>query len=321
VQHPRQERLVALLAAVGVGVVVAVQARVNGDLAVALGGGMSGGTQAALVSFLVGFLAVTVIVLSGPVMRQAVRDLPATLRSGELTWWQCLGGLGGAFLILTQAASVPVLGVAVFTVAVVGGQTATGLGVDRVGLGPGGRQEVTARRLVASLVTVGSVLLAVSGRLDTAGFSLPLVLMCFLAGGAVSVQSALNGQVGRASGSALAASWLSFATGTVALALALVATVAGGHPLRPLPSEWWMYVGGLMGALFVTVVAAVVGTIGVLLVTLATVAGQLVGAVLLDAFFPVGGATIGATTLLGTVLTLAALAYGSAPRRTREGTP
>jgi transporter family-2 protein len=303
--------MTALVAAVVVGAVVAVQARVNGDLAVRLGGGLKGGLSAALVQFVVGGVVVTVIALVVPSVRRGVASLPRSVSTGRLEWWVCLGGLGGAFLILSQAASVPVLGVAVFTVAVVGGQTGSGLAVDGVGLGPAGRQPVTVRRVVASAVTVAAVVLAVSGRLGVAGFSLPLVLMCVAAGGAVSVQSALNGRVNVATGSALAAGWLNFAVGGVALGIAVLAMGLAGHRPEPLPSEWWLYTGGLMGLAFVSVVAAVVRVVGVLLVTLATVAGQLLGAMLLDWWFPVGGESLTATTVVGTVVTLGAVALGS----------
>jgi transporter family-2 protein len=301
----------ALVAAVVVGAVVAVQARVNGDLAVRLGGGLRGGLSAALVQFVVGGVVVTAIALVVPSVRRGVAALPGLVRSGRLAWWICIGGLGGAFLILSQSASVPVLGVAVFTVAVVGGQTASGLVVDRVGLGPGGPQPVTVRRLVASVVTVAAVVLAVSGRLGSAGFSVLLVAMCVVAGAAVSVQSALNGRVGVATGSAMSAAWLNFAVGGVALGVAvLVMTLAGNGP-EPLPHEWWLYTGGVMGLAFVAVVAATVRVVGVLLVTLATVAGQLLGAMLLDWWFPVAGEGLTATTVVGTVVTLGAVAFGS----------
>jgi len=80
---------------------------------------------------------------------------------------------------------------------------------------------------------------------------------------------------------------------------------------EPLPSEWWLYTGGLMGLAFVSVVAAVVRVVGVLLVTLATVRGQLLGAMLLDWWFAVGGESLTATTVVGTVVTLGAVALGS----------
>jgi bacterial/archaeal transporter family-2 protein len=300
-------RLLGTAAAVAVGGAVAVQARVNGTLAERLGGGFTGGTQAALANMLTGLTVATVIVLTVPVHRHAV----ARLRSDGLPPWQHLGGLGGAFLVTVQAASVPLLGVAVFTVCVVAGQTGSGLLVDRAGLGPGGVQPVTVRRVVAAAVALGAVVLAVSGRLGAAGVSLLPVAACVAAGAAVSVQSALNGLVGRATGTALAAAWLNFVVGTLVVVGLVAALLVGGHPLVAPPGSAWLYVGGPLGLLFVAVVAAVVPVIGVLLVTLATVAGQVVGALVLDAVAPSAGDQLTARTVLGAAFTVVAVVIGS----------
>ncbi len=294
-------------AAFFVGAIVALQARFNGDLAVQLGGGFPGGSMAATVNFGVGLVALSAWVLVDGSQRSAVAQLLPAVRAGRLATWQCLGGLGGAFLILSQSASVPTIGVAVFTVAVVGGQTVSGLLVDKVGLGPAGRQPVTAHRVVAAAVAVGAVVLAVSGHFGSGSFAFGLVALCVAAGVAVSVQSALNGQVGRAAGSAVAASWLNFAVGLPVLLLVDAALLAVGHRYPAPPSQWWLYTGGLFGVAFVTVVAGVVRTVGVLVVTLATVAGQVFGAVLLDALAPVAGQSLQLVTVVGAVATLGAV--------------
>jgi bacterial/archaeal transporter family-2 protein len=307
VSHPRAAVAVPATVAFVVGAVVAIQARVNGDLAERLGGGFAGGALAAGLSFVVGLAGLLVYVAFSRAARQGVVSLPGALRSHRLAWWQCLGGLCGALLILSQTASVPTIGVAVFTVTVVAGQTSAGLVVDRVGLGPAGRQPVTAVRLVASVIAVAAVVLSVSGRFGTAAFAPGLLLLCLLGGAAVSVQAALNAQVGRAVASAVAAGTLSFALGLVALLLVIAGIVASGHRYPALPSDWWLYVGGLFGALFVTVVAAVVPRVGVLVVTLATVAGQVVGAVLLDALAPVAGQQLQLVTVLGALATVGAV--------------
>lgn len=297
-------------ASFAVGALVALQARFNGDLAAALGGGFDGGAMAASVNFVVGLAVLTVWVLAVPAQRAALAGLPATVRTGRLSRAQCLGGLGGTFLILTQSASVPTIGVAVFTVAVVAGQSVSGLFVDRVGLGPAGRQPVTATRVVAAAVAVGAVVLAVSGRLGSATFAPGLLLLCVAAGGAVAVQSAVNGQVSRATGSPVSAAWLNFAVGVLVMVVVEAVLLAAGHRVGAFPSvtaQWWLYTGGLFGVAFVSVVAGAVRTVGVLVVTLATVAGQVFGAVVLDAFAPVAGQQLQLVTVLGAVATLGAV--------------
>lgn len=63
---------------------------------------------------------------------------------------------------------MPLIGVTIFSVAVVGGQTLSALAVDRFGLGPVGVQTVTGLRvvaaLVAALVAVADVVVSATGR-------------------------------------------------------------------------------------------------------------------------------------------------------------
>ena len=69
-----------------------------------------------------------------------------------------------SFLVLSQGLAAAALGVALFTVAVVAGQTISGLVLDRVGIGPGGRRPLTAARLVGALLALGAVTWAVSAQ-------------------------------------------------------------------------------------------------------------------------------------------------------------
>ena len=60
----------------------------------------------------------------------------AAARAGALRPWQLLGGVAGASLVASQGITVGTIGVALFVVAVVAGQTSSGLAVDHAGLGP-----------------------------------------------------------------------------------------------------------------------------------------------------------------------------------------
>lgn len=298
--------VLAVAALFAVGALVAVQARTNGDLAVRLGGGLSGGAQAALVNFGVGLLVVSVWIAARPAQRQRLGGLRRVVADGTLPAWQCLAGLGGALLILSQAASVPTLGVAVFTVAVVAGQTGGSLGIDQLGLGPAGPAPVTSRRAFAAGLTLAAVALSVLGRSGPNALS-PLLLLCIVGGFAVAVQSTYNGRNGRAVGSTVVATWLNFVAGGLGLLVVVLILMAAGHPMHALPGTWWLYAGGPMGVAFVSVVAAAIRVVSVLLVSLATVAGQVLGALLLDAFAPVAGQGLHLITVLGTALPVVAV--------------
>ncbi|SCL35916.1 transporter family-2 protein [Micromonospora pallida] len=295
-------RLTGVGLAVFSGTTVALQSRINGELGVRLGDGIA----AAVVSFGLGLLILLVLVPAAPAGRRGLHRLRAALREGSLRPWQCLGGACGAFFVAAQGLTIGTLGVAVFTVAVVAGQSGSSLAVDRAGVGPTGRQPVTPHRLAGASLAVVAVLIAVGDRLSEPGM-LVLALLPLLAGVSIAWQQAVNGQVRAASGSALTATLVNFAVGMLAL-LAVFAAVllVRGLPAGGLPTEPWLYLGGPIGILFITIAAAIVRFTGVLLLGLATIAGQIVGAVLLDVVLPTAARHPGPATLVGAVLTLVA---------------
>ncbi|MEV1285785.1 DMT family transporter [Micromonospora sp. NPDC049679] len=301
-------RAVGVALAVVSGGAVAVQSRINGELGVRLGDGVA----AATVSFGVGLLVLLVLVPATPVGRRGLVAVRTALRDGSLRPWQCLGGLCGALLVASQGLTVHALGVAVFTVAVVAGQSASSLAVDRAGIGPAGRQAVTGPRLAGAALTVLAVLLAVGHRLGSPT-ALALAVLPALAGVAVAWQQAVNGRVRVASGSALTAALVNFAVGTGALLTAYAVDVAArGWPTGSWPTEPWLYLGGPIGIVFIAIAAAVVPLTGVLLLGLATIAGQIVGAVGLDLIAPPAAGRPGLNTLLGAALTLVAVTVAAA---------
>ena len=147
------DRRVAGAVAFGAGVVVAVQGRINGEVGDLTGNGVLG----AALNFTVGLLLLLVIVFSRSSTRAAFRSIPGLVRGDQLAWWALTGGIGGAIYVTGQSTTVAVLGVALFTVATVAGQTGAGLVVDRFGLGPGGRVPVTVWRVVAALLAIVAV--------------------------------------------------------------------------------------------------------------------------------------------------------------------
>ena len=299
VEAPPRTATLPLAAAAASGALVALQQRINGELATTLDDSL----LAALVSFGTGLVAVAAIVLARPSARAAagrVRQVPV---------WQRFGGLGGAALVAAGAAAAPEIGVALLTVGLVAGQTTGGLVVDRLGLGPGGAHSLTRPRVLGAVLCLVAV--AIGGSGEGARDASPLLLVVVvLAGFLISVQQALNGQVRRTTGDAGVASLVNLVVGTVALGLGLALHAAlGGLDVASWPGadRWWLYLGGPMGAVFVAVAAVVVRRLGVLRLGLAVIAGQLVGALLLDLLSPVHDAAVDALTVVGVVLTFVAV--------------
>ena len=74
--------------------------------------------------------------------------------------------------------------------------------------------------------------------------------------------------------------------------------------------------------LFIGGAAVVVRTIGVLLLGLGTIAGQLLGALVLDLVIPISGRGLPTTTVIGTLLTLVAVSLAVlSARRAHVATP
>lgn len=279
------------LLAVAAGAALAAQARVNGALRDRVGDAV----VAALVSFTVGSLVLVGAALATGRYRRAAR-----LRTGT-RWWWWFGGLAGALLVGSSAAAVPQVGVALTSVAIVAGATLGGLVVDVLGISPRGAQPFTVPRVGGALVAITGLAVGTSGQdLDVRPALLAVV---GVAGFCTALQQAANGHLQRRSGEALVAASVSFLVGTAALAFAAAA-------VRPGPLAWpgnpGLYLGGLGGATYIALGAYTVPRIGVLRLTLGTVAGQLVGGVVLDALVPTA-AGLSAASVVAAGLTVAAL--------------
>jgi bacterial/archaeal transporter family-2 protein len=288
---------------------VAAQSRINGALA----GRLHSGVGAAVVSFGSGLIILTIGVLLFKPARTGLSQVVALLGKGELRWWECAGGACGAFLVATQGLTVGSLGVALFTVAIVAGQSVSSLLVDRAGLAPGGVRPITVTRAIGTALTVAAVVLAVSGRLGTPA-ALGLAVLPVLAGAGSAWQQAMNGRVRQASEGVVATTFINFLVGTAALLITFgIWTGVDGAPTGSLPGEPWYYVGGTLGIIFIAIAAALVRHIGVLLLGLGMIAGQVGGAVLLDVVTPAGTEHLDRATLAGAALTLVAVGIASIP--------
>lgn len=311
----RTRTLLPLVASFGVGALSAVQARVNGQLAIVLDNGL----EAAVYSFGSGLVILAVIVLMVPSIRAGVARVPRAIRAGELRWWQALGGVLGGFFVGAQTATVPLIGVAVFTVAIVAGQSTNSIVVDRIGLGPAGVQPITTRRVLSAVLAVIAVTVAVSHRLTSPDFSPWAVGLAFVAGLLIAVQQAINGRTARAAGHPMSATFLNFLFGTIALGVAFGVAwqLAGAAPHSLPPGPWWLYTGGVIGIVFIAGAAWAVPIVGVLHFALLTIAGQLSGALVLDIVAPTAATEVAPTLIVGVVLAFVAVAVAARGRASR----
>jgi transporter family-2 protein len=293
---------VAIPLALFCGVGVAVQSRINGEFAQQLGSS----TVAALVSFGSGLVVLIVIVALSPTGRRGTARLVAGVRGGTFPWQFLFGGLVGALFVLSQGLSVGLLGIALFLIAVVAGQTLGSALLDRRGIGTMAPRAITWNRVVGAALALVAVVVAVSSQLRSDAVLWALVLP-FLTGALMAYQQGANGQVREFTGSVLTATLNNFVLGTVLLlAIALVWSLSAGWPTQ-WPANPALYTGGVVGIVFIAIGALIVTSIGTLLLGLCTIAGELVASVLLDLLIPVPGHTLTITAVIGAGIALAAV--------------
>jgi len=289
-----------LLAAIS-GVMIALQARANGELSHRLGNGV----EAALVSFGSGLLIITVIAIFSPTIKEGARNLRGAVARKELPKWTLFAGaLGGSF-VAVQTHIVPLIGVAIYSVASIAGQTAASLVVDRIGLTGGGKKKITPRRITAAFFTVFAVFISVFDRIDAKNLSLFAVLLGCVAGSIVGVQRAMNGQINEHSHQSFTTSFLNFIMGTSILVIFLsILAIFGSEKIVPLPAgPWWIYTGGVIGVIYIAFTSTIVQHLGVLTFTLFSVGGQLVGSLLIDLYSPTNGVHVSVYLVIGIAMT------------------
>ena len=141
--------LLAFAALVCAGAVLSAQAPINAALARGLGDP----TLATCISFLVGFLVMAVIC--------ALRGVwPATAFAAQTPLWAWIGGSLGAFYIFVLILSVPVTGALTAAAAVIFGQLAMAMILDRFGAFCLPVQAITWQRIAGRVLVMAGLLLS-----------------------------------------------------------------------------------------------------------------------------------------------------------------
>ena len=143
-----------------------------------------------------------------------------------------------------------------------------------------------------------------------------LVVLAALAGMILPMQPGINSMLQSKLGSAWVAALVSFTVGTLILlaTVALLRVSANPNILPDLPSirsaPWWAWLGGLIGAIFVSSSIVLAPKLGAVLFVGAVVFGQMFSSVLLDQFGAVGYAkqSVNPGRLAGVLLILIGVA-------------
>jgi transporter family-2 protein len=110
----------------------------------------------------------------------------------------------------------------------------------------------------------------------------------FLSGALIATQAGVNSQLVRFVGHPLLAATISFVVGAVALAVCSLGVGTWPTWAVVIEAPWWVWTGGLLGAVFVVTTAALAPTLGAATLLSIAVAGQMTFALLLDHYGLVG---------------------------------
>ena len=296
-----------LLAALS-GILISLQARANGELSLRLNNSL----QAAFISFGSGLILIAIISAFNPTIKRGIRRLRAAVAAKEIAPWTLFAGALGGTFVAVQTQIVPLIGVAIYSVASIAGQGATSLIVDRIGLTGGGKKAITPRRIAAAFVTVLAVLISVLDRIEAKDLSLIAVFFAGFAGAIVGVQRAMNGLINEHSQQSFTTSLLNFIMGTTTLGVVLLIAVAIGKvEFVALPAgPWWIYTGGVIGVIYIAFTSTIVQHLGVLTFTIFSTGGQLIGALFIDLISPTKGVSVSAYLVSGIVMTFLGVLVG-----------
>lgn len=280
-----------------------LQASVSGQLAYELNDGI----MAALISNIGGTIFMSLF-LFNPDVRNKFKKLFKLVVEKKFAKWQLLGGIAGAVYISTASSTVSIIGTGLFTVVLVASQNLSGIFVDKFGFSSGKKRSITKKRLLAMSIGIVAVFFSVS-EFNGEILWIPIIAVVF-AGLAVTMQFALNARVTKASNSQVSA-FINFPMSMLAVTITLILMNLFGKDWNSWPSQWWLYSAGILGAIVVYLAAAVVRTLGVLLFSLATVAGQLVTSIFLDVLMPNANINVGWALIFGAALMLFAVYLAS----------
>ena len=284
-----------------VGLLTAIQSRANGELSIRIDNSL----QASLISFSSGLVLILAIAIWHPGIKKGLIQLRTAVREGTIPRWKLFAGVLGGFLVAIQTQVVPIIGVAIYSVTMLAGQTTASLWVDHSGFSGGEKKLISRRRILAAIVTVLAVLVSVWDRIDAKNLSMWAVFMGVFAGFFIGIQRALNAQVNQQTQQSFSTSLLNFIMGTSTLLMVVILGLIFHrfHFSAIKDGPWWMFLGGAAGVVYVAFSATVVQQLGLLSFTLFSVGGQLVGSLLIDFFSPIQGVHIGPFLIAGIVLT------------------
>lgn len=277
--------MLAIIIGFIIGLLVPVQTSVNTRLRGVVGSPF----LASLISFSIGslFLLILVLLVDG--------NLTGLTAAVDEPYWIWAGGVLGVIYLTGNILLFPRLGGVQTVIMPIFGQVIMGLLIDHFGLFEANVTTLSLTRIIgATLVLLGVVgtvalgdYLARRHKQQMASTEKSLFLwrvFGILTGTLGAAQTAINGHLGSVLGSAVKGALISFVIGTIALLLLNLILRTKWQIDRSQPFPAWIWIGGLIGALFVAGNAFIVPLVGTGLAVVIVTIGLLTGSLLIDRF-------------------------------------
>ncbi|WP_290750710.1 DMT family transporter [Exiguobacterium sp. UBA3968] len=277
--------MLAIIIGFIIGLLVPVQTSVNTRLRGVVGSPF----LASLISFSIGslFLLILVLLFDG--------NLTGLTAAADEPYWIWAGGVLGVIYLTGNILLFPRLGGVQTVIMPIFGQVIMGLLIDHFGLFEANVTTLSLTRIIgATLVLLGVVgtvalgdYLARRHKQQMASTEKSLFLwrvFGILTGTLGAAQTAINGHLGSVLGSAVKGALISFVIGTIALLLLNLILRTKWQIDRSQPFPAWIWIGGLIGALFVAGNAFIVPLVGTGLAVVIVTIGLLTGSLLIDRF-------------------------------------
>jgi bacterial/archaeal transporter family-2 protein len=209
--------------------------------------------------------------------------------------WHLIGGIGSAIYITAGILLFPRLGAVVSVGLFIAGQMLASVVLDGFGWLGVERQSIDFAAVAGTVAVIVAAFMIVRAQAGTQALEsavrdrLGWIALGLAAGAVLPIQGAINAQLRSDLDQPLAAGTFSFVVATVAMAIALVAALTLARAPRPRTDgleilPWWGWLGGLVGATYVTSVFVLIPEIGVAPTIALTVAGQQLASLLVDRY-------------------------------------
>lgn len=214
--------------------------------------------------------------------------------------WQLLGGVLGPVYVVILILATPAIGIALTMIGILAGQVFKSLSLTTLGCWAPRPERLTVNASSRCFSSLPRWFWLHRGNKMT----LIMIMLAVCGGATLSIQAAINGQLGSSVG-VFKSAFLTFSVGALVTAL-LIFFFEPKQAVTLMDVPKWQLLGALFGVPYIVIMVLAVQRIGTAVATVAVIFGQLTMSMLIDSFGWLGNAVIPfSLSRLGAIVCLA----------------